>query len=113
MKHFMVLYMMPVEGLEAWMAKPEAERKEAEDKMKVDWDAWLSSHTDSVLNTVALGKAKRIDAAGVSDAPNGMMLSSYVQAESAEEAAQIFVGHPHLGIPGATIEVMETSDLPK
>lgn len=107
MKNFTALYMMPVEGLDSWMQKPEAERKEAEEKMKADWDAWLASHKDSVLNTIALGKTKKVDQNGVSDARNGLMLSSYVQAESLEAAAEIFKNHPHLGIPGATIEVVE------
>ena len=104
----MVLYEMPVEGLDAWMQKPEAERKDEENKMKADWDAWLASHKDMVLNTVALGKTKKVSQSGVEDTRNGLMLSSYVQAESADAAAAIFINHPHLGIPGATIEVIET-----
>lgn len=103
--------MMPVEGLNAWMQKPEAERKEAEEKMKADWDAWLASHKGAVLNTIALGKTKRVSAGGVEDARNGLMLSSYVQAESLEAAAEIFKNHPHLSIPGATIEVIEARQM--
>lgn len=34
MKYFTALYMMPVEGLDAWMQKPEEERKSAEETMK-------------------------------------------------------------------------------
>lgn len=111
MKNFTVIYQMPVEGLEAWMAKPEEERKEAEAKMREDWDTWLASHKDSVLNTIGMGKTKRVTDAGVEDSKNGMMLSSYVQAESLEDAANIFKDHPHLGIPGAFIEVMEANPL--
>lgn len=111
MKYFMALYMMPTEGLEAWMAKPEEERKEAEAKMQEDWNAWLKEHADAVKNTIGLGKTKRITSEGIADARNGLMLSSYVEAESPEAAAEIFKNHPHLGIPGASIEVMETSPL--
>ncbi|MDB4992050.1 MAG: hypothetical protein JWL75_295 [Parcubacteria group bacterium] len=103
--------MMPVEGLEGWMAKPEEERKGAEDKMKTEWDAWLAEHKDSVLNTISLGKTKRVTAEGVNEINNGMMLSSYVQAESAEAAAEMFKNHPHFGIPGAFIEVMEAKQM--
>lgn len=101
------MYMAPVSAMEEWMKKPEAERKEVETKMKADWDTWMAAHADTVLNTIALGKTKRVSASGVDDVKNDMMLSSYVQGGSAEEVAALFKDHPHLGIPGATIEIME------
>ncbi len=99
--------MAPAATIEEWMKKPEAERKEAETKMKADWDTWTAAHADSILNTIALGKTKRVSASGVEDVKNDMMLSSYVQGESAEAVAELFKGHPHFDIPGATIEIME------
>jgi hypothetical protein len=102
---------MPVEGLEEWMSKSEEERKEAEGDMKQEWDAWLAAHKDAVQNTIGLGKTKKVTAGGIEDAKNGLMLSSYVAAESLEEAAAIFKDHPHLKLPGAAIEVMETSQV--
>ena len=107
MKNFTAIYMAPVSVLEEWMKKPETERKEADTKMRADWDVWMKAHSDTVLNTIALGKTKRISASGVADAKNDMILSSYVQGESAESVAAVFKDHPHLGIPGATIEIME------
>ena len=103
--------MAPVTTLDEWMKKPEAERKDADTKMRTDWDHWLVTHTDSVLNTIALGTTKRVSSNGIEDTRNGIMLSSYVAAESLEAAAAIFADHPHLGIPGATIEVMEVSPM--
>ena len=111
MKYFTALYMMPVAGLEAWMGKPEEERKGEEGDLKAQWDSWLAAHKGSVLNTIGLGKTKRISAGGIADAKNGLMLSSYVQAESLEAAAEIFKDHPHLKIPEATIEIMEAKEL--
>lgn len=102
---------MPVEGLNMWMAKPEAERKEAEDKMRADWDTWMAAHKDSVLNTIGLGKTLKVSSNGIEPTQNGLMLSSYVQAESTEAAAELFKDHPHLQIPGATIEVMEAKQM--
>jgi len=99
--------MAPVATIDAWMLKPEAERKEAEAKMKTEWDAWMEANASMVLNTIALGKTKRVSAEGVADVRNDMMLSSYVQGESAEAVAEAFKNHPHFGIPGATIEIME------
>jgi hypothetical protein len=107
MKNFTVIYMAPALAMEEWMKKPEAERKDAEEKMKAEWGAWMSAHKDTVLNTIALGKTKRVTASLVEDVKNDMMMSSYVQGESAEIVADIFKSHPHFGIPGATIEIME------
>lgn len=111
MSYYTVLYSMPVEGLEEWMQKPEDERKEAESKMKGEWDAWLAAHRDAVKNTIGLGKTKRVTAEGAADSKNGLMLSSYVEAESLSAASEIFKDHPHLQISGAVIEIMEARQL--
>jgi hypothetical protein len=113
MKYFTAIYQMPVQALNDWMAKPESERKAEEDKVKGEWDAWMASHKDSVLNTISLGKTLRVSQQGAAPAQNGMMLSSYVQAESTEAAAELFKDHPHLQLPGATIDVMEANQLPQ
>jgi len=111
MKNFTVIYMAPAAALAEWMAKPEEERKTEEDKMKADWDVWMAAHSDSVLNSISLGKTKRVTESGVEDVANDMMLSSYVQGESVEEVAEMFKDHPHFGIPGATIEIMEAKQI--
>ena len=111
MKNFTVLYMAPATTMAEWMQKPEAERKEAEAKMKADWDTWMAAHKDTILNTITLGKTKRVSEKGVEDVKNDMMMSSYVQGESAEAVADIFKDHPHFGIPGATIEIMEARQM--
>ena len=111
MKNFTVIYMAPVSVLEEWMKKPEAERKDADTKMRADWDSWMKAHPDTMLNTIALGKTKRVSASGIDDVKNDMMLSSYVQGESAEAVAAVFKDHPHLSIPGATIEIMEARQM--
>ena len=107
MKNFTVIYMAPAAMIEEWMQKDETERKEAEAKMKTDWDVWTAAHADTILNSIALGKTKRVSATGVVDVKNDMMMSSYAQGESAEAVAEVFKDHPHFGIPGATIEIME------
>ncbi len=40
------------------------------------------------------------------------MLYAIVEADSHDAAAKSFVGHPHLGIPEASIEIMEIHPLP-
>jgi hypothetical protein len=111
MKNFTVIYMAPAAAIAEWMQKPEAERKDEEAKMKAEWDTWTAAHADTVMKTIALGKTKRVSASGVEDVKNDMMLSSYAQGESLEAVADVFKGHPHFGIPGATIEIMDTRSL--
>lgn len=101
-----------MEGLKDWMAKPEEERKAAEADMQTQWNAWMAEHASSVKNTIGLGAAKRVTADGIVDQSNGLMLSSYVEGESAEAVAEMFTTHPHLQIPGAVIEVMEAKQIP-
>lgn len=103
--------MAPAATMAEWMKTPEEERKEAEAKLKAEWDTWTAAHADSVLKTIALGKTKRVSASGAEDTKNEMMISSYVQGESLEAVADMFKDHPHFAIPGATIEIMETREM--
>ncbi len=103
---FFVTYQMPHTGLDAWMKLPEEERKAQELQMQSEWNAWMDSHKDIIVETVGVGKPKRITKKGVEDTRNDIMMYSIIEAESHEVAAKIFEGHPHFGIPEAWIEVM-------
>lgn len=103
---FIVMYQMPHQGLDEWLKKPEAERKAEEQKMQTEWNAWMAEHKAMLIETVGVGKPKRITSAGTEDARNDLMMYSIVEAESLDVAAKMFEKHPHFGIPGATIEVM-------
>jgi len=39
------------------------------------------------------------------------MLYGIIEADSHQAAAKMFEGHPHLGIPQSSIEIMETHPL--
>ncbi|MEN9920621.1 MAG: hypothetical protein RL538_514 [Candidatus Parcubacteria bacterium] len=106
---FLVTYQMPHTGLDVWIQLPEETRKQQELDMQSEWNAWLEAHKDAVLETVGVGKPKRVTAEGVQDARNDLMMYSYIEAESHEAAAKMFEGHPHFGIPGAWIEVMSVN----
>jgi len=111
MQKFMVLYMAPARVIAKWMQKPESERKEADTKMRADWDAWMKEHSSLIKETSAAGKTKRVSASGVTDVANDIMLYSIVEGESPEAVAEVFASHPHLGIPEATIEVMSVRSM--
>lgn len=112
MARFLVLYRMPVKGLEAWMQLPEAERKAQESQMKADWDTWAAANATALKETAGAGKTKQVTAAGTADIKNDVMLYSLVEADSTEAAAKLFEGHPHLQIPEASIDVMPANVLP-
>jgi hypothetical protein len=106
MQQFLVLFLVPVSVIEEWMKTPEQERLQAEKKMREDWDMWMSHHASMIKETNAGGKTKLVNALGVSDTKNDIMLYSVIEALSHDDATKAFEGHPHLGIPQASIEVM-------
>jgi hypothetical protein len=112
MKKFLVLYCMPYAGLQEWTNKPEEERKEMEEKMKAEWDAWQAAHQQHLLETAGAGATVEVRADGPKDTHNDVMMYSLVQIESKEAATEMFVGHPHLAISGAWIHIMEANVLP-
>ena len=91
----------------AWMETDASKRKEAEAKMRGEWDKWLADHAKVIQITEAGGKTKRVSSDGVSDTKNDIVLYSIVEADSHETAAKLFENHPHLQIPQSSIEVME------
>jgi hypothetical protein len=106
---FFVTYQMPHAGLDEWMKVPEGERKAMEQEMEARWNAWMSDHASSVLESAGVGKPTRVTAEGVEDARNDIMMYSFVEAESHEAAVEMFKDHPHFGIPGGWIEVMSVN----
>lgn len=111
MKKFLVLYLAPATVLEEWSRTDPEKRKEAEEAMRSDWNKWMADHAAMVKDTGAGGKTKRVVANGIADVKNDIMLYSFVEAESHEDAAKAFAEHPHLRIPQSSIEVMEVRSL--
>jgi hypothetical protein len=110
-KQFMVLYLAPPQVLSDWAKTDPAIRKAAEESMRSGWDRWMRDNAKMLRITEAAGKTKLVSAAGISDTQNDIMLYSIVQADSHESVAQAFAKHPHLGIPQASIQVMEVRPL--
>ena len=106
MNNYLVLFLAPTAVIDEWMKTPQVERDAAEKKMREEWNVWMSAHSKMIKETNAGGKTKRVTSGGVVDVRNDIMLFSVIEAESHEAAAEAYVGHPHLGIPQASIEVM-------
>jgi hypothetical protein len=110
---FLVLYSAPAAVIDEWMKTPAEKRKEAEEKMMQDWRSWMAGHANLFADKGAgVGKTKRITETGVADTRNDIMLYAIIEADSHDAAARAFEGHPHFGIPQASIEVMQLNPLP-
>jgi hypothetical protein len=70
-KTFLAVYLGSSAAMEAWRAKPEAERKSLQAKGAAAWRAWVDKHKDAIAAGGApLGKTKRVTAGGVADVRN-------------------------------------------
>jgi ABC-type taurine transport system substrate-binding protein len=107
MKKWLVLYLVPASVLQDWSKTDPEMRKAAEEKMRAEWNEWMSNHAKMLADTGACGKTKRVSSSGTSDTKNDIHLYSFVEAESQEAAVKSFEGHPHLQIPQSSIEIME------
>ena len=110
MSKFFVLYLAPVSAIEEMMANSTPEQMKA----GMDaWMTWMKSNENALADMGApLGKTKRVTAAGVSSVKNEVTGYSIVEAESHEAAATMLVGHPHLHVPGAYIDVLAIMPIP-
>jgi hypothetical protein len=109
MKKFVVLY-IAAQSAQAQMAEssPEAARE----GMKA-WMAWAEGAGDGIVDLgTPLGAGKEITSTGTSDTSTGVAGYGILQAEDLAGAQALLDGHPHLMMPGASIQVYESLDLP-
>ena len=85
MKKFLVLYMAPIAEFEKAMKNATPEQM----KSGMDgWMTWMNANKASLVDGGApLGKTKRVDAKGATDAKNDVGGYSIVQADTHEAAA--------------------------
>lgn len=114
MKTYLAVFLGNPNAMDAWKKLPEAERKQREKAGMEAWQKWATDNTDAIAEMGSpLGKTKRIDKAGVSDVRNELGAWTVVKATSQNEAARLFLNHPHFTIfPGERVEVMECLPIP-
>lgn len=116
MKRYLAIYLGSANGenMAKWSALDEKTRKEKEKTAIIAWQNWVKEHKSSFIDTGApLGKTKRAGRKGISDVKNLMTAYTVVEAESHEEAAKLFLNHPHFTqFPGEAIEIMECLPIP-
>jgi hypothetical protein len=102
MSKFMVLYRAPASAPEQ-MANATPEQQQA------GMEAWRTWATKVGYAIVDLGSplAHTTHVGPGAASADGIAGYSILQAGSADEIETILDGHPHLGMPGASIEVLE------
>jgi hypothetical protein len=114
MKQFMAVFFGGADGYKKWQDLDEKTRKAKEIEGMASWHAWVKNNSKSLVGMGSpLGKTKRIDRNGISDMKNEIGAYSVVQAETHEDAAKLFLNHPHFSIfPGDRVELMECMPIP-
>ena len=78
------------------------------------WQAWGQRYAGQIVEFGGpLGRTKRVNKDGVSDARNNIAAYVIVEAESHDAAAQMFADHPHFAIfPGDGVDIMPCLSVP-
>src|SRR5262249_29440154 len=110
MPKFLVLYNSSVPAAEM-MANVTPEQAQA--GMET-WTAWARKWGSAIADMGSpVGNGQRVTGESVSQGPSEVTGYSIVEADTAEAAAQMFVGHPHFLTPADTsIDVLEALPMP-
>jgi hypothetical protein len=110
MKKFLALYM----GSEAKRSGPMPDQATIARGGKA-WEQWGNDHQKAIVEMGGpLSKTKRVGPDGISDIRNLVAAFTVVEAETQEDAAKMFLNHPHFSIfPGDSVEIMEILPIPK
>lgn len=111
---YMALYTGAPGAFAEWQSLDENTRKEREAQGMKAWGEWMERHKAVIVDEGGpLGKTKRTDKAGVTDASNAIAGYVIVEAASHEAAAKLFENHPHFSIfPGDAVEIMPCNPIP-
>ena len=114
MKKFLAIYTGTAEAMAAWNNLSEAEKTERQKAGVAAWHAWADRHKGAIVELGGpLGRTKQIGKNGITDIRNQMSAFTVVLAETHDDAARLFVNHPHFSIfPGEGVEVMECLPIP-
>ncbi len=116
MKKFLAIYKGHPESdphIEWNKLPPEEQQKRMQQGM-ASWGKWMQDHNSKIDYAGGpLGKTLIVNKDGVAQVKNKDCGYVIVEAESHEEAAKMFLNHPHFSIfPGENIEIMECLPTP-
>ena len=109
MAKFMVLYNSKMSAAEVMASATPEEAKAGMDA----WMAWARRAGDAVVDLgLPLGSGNHLEVGGTSESSNEASGYSILQADSLEAATGVLEDHPHLQVPGNTIDVLEFLPMP-
>jgi hypothetical protein len=114
MKKFLAIYNGSPAAMDKWASLSEVAKKDRQKEGIKTWSSWAEKNSKLITDIGnPLGKTKRVDENGISDTKNLLTAYTIVEAETHDEAAKLFLKHPHFSIfPGDSIEIMECLPLP-
>lgn len=114
MKTYLAIFLGSADAFNSWKALDAETRKAKEQEGMTAWMTWANDNKASIIdNGSPVGKTKRVSEAGIEDTKNEIGAYVIVQAASHEDAAALFVNHPHFTLfPGHSVEVMECLPMP-
>jgi len=114
MKKYLAVYTGTPTKREEWDRLDPTDRKAREKKGIEAWKRWAETNERAIKDGGApLGKTKQVNASGVSDIRNNLAAYTLVEAASHDEAARLFLNHPHFTMfPGDSVEIIECLPLP-
>ncbi len=101
---------------EEWKKLTEEAQKEIMKKGMMALDQWNEKYKNQVIfdGGPLSEMTKKVDRHGVQETPSQMGTFLLIQANSHEEAAKVFLDHPHFALfPGDGIDVLERLDQPR
>lgn len=115
MKKYLAVYTGSFGPMSEWNKLSESEKKEKEKLGMQAWGAWHEKNHSIIVDAGGpLGKSKTINKDGVKDQSNSLCGYVIVEATNQDEAAQLFMEHPHFTLfPGDGVEIMECMEIPK
>lgn len=116
MKNYLAVYTGTPNGKSAqdWERLDDKARNARTQEGMMAWGKWVEQHKDSIVEDGGpLGFTKRVTESGITDIRNNLAAYTIVRANSQEEAAKMFLNHPHFMIfPGDGVEIMECLPIP-
>jgi hypothetical protein len=109
MARFLVLYNSKMSAAEVMANATPEEAKAGMDA----WMAWAQTAGDAVVDLGApLGESLHLEPGTAGRGSNEASGYSIVEADSLDGAAKVLQDHPHLHVPGNTIDVLEFLPMP-
>lgn len=106
MKRFLVLYRSTISAREQMMSMTSEQRNAS----MGEWMSWAKSTGAALADMGApLGDSTLVRGTPGSGYIGGY---SFIQAESSDAAKKLVAAHPHLKMPGASIELLELMAMP-